>query len=843
MALLSRQKKMRLDPDAPPKPGKRQGRTEQLFLNRRVFLARGAIVAGFAALAGKLGFMQIVQHQAWATEADNNVRRVEYLKSPRGLIYDRQGRLLADNRRTWEVRIVPANLPQDETERRAVLDQLINALALPDALVVDPSAIPVGEEEVVHGGLVGTMAGLGMCSSDDVQWWLDKLRDESGRNYLVLVDDALSADEAAQFRALGSQLPGVYVMNLVDYAVGNVGDPRLAVPIKTGVPKEIALRLEANQLQLPGIQVVDNVLVRRYHGGTVMSHVLGYARRITGALYEKHEDERYENGAPVYELDDTIGQDGLEFSLETQLRGVKGKRFVEVDSHQVMQRELTRTEPTPGRSLKLTLDLELQEAVSRILKDAIDFTNQDRPIRRRKFKYPAQSGAVVAIDPRDGAVLAMVSFPHYDNQLFVDGISQRQYKDYTDDKIGAPLFNRTIAASHPSGSSIKPFTALGALRDKKITPEDRFYCSGCIIVPWDWDESKGNKHPCWLRDGGHGPLNVYEALERSCDVFFYNVGAPQDRVQGATEDLRYYDWFWSAGRRGDKHYFRGLGIKLIEQHLTERFWFGRPTGIDLPGEKTGIVPNDTWKRTQYKGEGWSLGDTINVSIGQGFFQTTPLQMALNTAALANFGKVWRPRLVEALLDEHGAEVEKIEPELLRQIKIKPEQFDVVREGMRRVVHSPDSAASHWTDPVTLAPTTTKWPNVNPEGEEEIVIGGKTGTAEVGEQLADGTYDRQHAWFVCFAPFDEPEIALAVVIEEGGEGSDYAVPVADEVLRAYFELTGRRERGLILPKTEGGSIPEGQESQGAAEQSDEPEGDAESDAEQSNPGTDGSPLLE
>jgi penicillin-binding protein 2 len=832
---------MRLDPDAIPKPGKRQGRAEQVYLSRRVFLARGAIVAGFAALAAKLGFMQVVQHQAWATEADNNVRRPEYLKAPRGLIYDRSGRLLADNRRTWEVRIVPANLPEDATERRAVLDQLINALALPDALVVDPSAIPVGEEEIVHGGLVGTMAGLGMCSADDVQWWLDKLRDESRRNYLVLVDDALSADEAAQFRALASQLPGVYVMNLVDYAVRNVGDPRLAVPIKTGIPKEIALKLEANQLHLPGIQVVDNVLVRRYHGGTVMSHVLGYARRITGPLYEKHENERYENGAPVYELDDSIGQDGLEFSMEANLRGIKGKRFVEVDSHQVMRRELTRTEPEPGRSLKLTLDLELQEAVSRILKEAIDFTNQDRPIRRRKFKLPAQSGAVVAIDPRDGTVLAMVSYPHYDNQLFVDGISQRQYNEYADNKVGAPLFNRAIAASHPSGSSIKPFMAISALRERTLTVEDRFYCSGCIFVPLEWNIADGNPHPCWLREGGHQSLDIYQAIERSCDVFFYNVGAPNQTPPGATEPLHYYDYNIKSGERFDKHYFRGLGIELIRKSLTERFWFGKETRIDLPGEKTGVVPNDAWKRTQYKGEGWSLGDTINVSIGQGFFETTPLQMALNTAALASFGKIWRPRLVEALLDEHGAEVEKFEPELLRQVKIKPEHFDIVREGMRRVVHSPESAAHHWTDPITHAETTTKWPSVNPEGEDEIMIGGKTGTAEVGDPLPDGTYDRQHAWFVCFAPFDEPEIALAVVIEEGGEGSDYAVPVADKVLRAYFELTGRRERGLILPKTEGGPVPEGQEPSGASGQTGEPAGDA--DAEQSDPGAEGSPLLE
>ena len=798
MALLTRQKKMRLDPEAPPKSAKRPSRAEQVFLTRRMFLARGAIVTGFAALAAKLGYMQVVQHQAWAEEAQGNIRRPQTLKPPRGLIFDRRGRLLADNRRTWEVQIVPADLPGDADERRVVLDHLINALALPDTLVLDPADIPAGQEDYVYGSLIGTMRDMGMTSGDPeaIQSWLSYLRLESTRNYLVLLDDALSANEAAQFRAILAQLPGVGVMNLVDYAIGNAGDPRLPVPIKTGVPKEIALRLEANKLLLPGVRVVDNVLVRRYQGGQVMSHVLGYARRMTASLYEAHQDERYETGLPIYDPDDTIGQDGLEFSMEKHLRGVKGTRWILVDSRGVEQREINRVDPIPGRSLKLTLDLELQQKVSEILAEAIEFTNEDRPRKNRRFKFPAQSGAVVAVDPRDGAVLAMVSYPHYDNQLFVDGISQRQYEEYTQNTTGAALFNRAIAAEHPSGSTIKPFTAASALEDGKITPQDRFNCTGSIFVTLEWNIADGNAHPCWLRKGGHGELDVLQAIEQSCDVFFYNVGAPEQPLQGSDETLFYYDYDIETEQRFEKHYFRGLGIEKIRDYLTDRFWFGRETGIDLPGEKRGVVPNQAWKQDAYRGEGWSLGDTINVSIGQGFLTTTPLQMALNTAALATFGEIWKPRLVEALLDQDGNEVQRFEPELLRRVEIGRQHVEVVREGMRRVVHSPESAAYASTDPQTSVQT-SKWLSVNPEGEEEIVIGGKTGTAEVGEVLEDGTYDRQHAWFTCFAPFDEPEIALAIVIEEGGEGSDYAVPVADKVLRAYFESTGRRPRGVVL----------------------------------------------
>jgi penicillin-binding protein 2 len=818
MALLSRQKKLRLDPDAPAKPAKRPSRAEQVFLSRRMFLARGMVVAGFAALAAKLGFMQVLQHRAWAEEARSNTRRRQYLKPARGLIYDRRGRLLADNRRTWEVRVVPADLPEDALERRAVLDHLINALALPDALVLDPAAIPAGQEEVVYGALVGTMVSMGMAQEGEIDGWLEYLRLESTRNYLVLIDDALSANEAAQFRAIGAQLPGVYVMNDLDYAIGNLGDPRLAVPIKTGIPKELALRLEANKLYLPGVQVVDNVLVRRYHGGEVMSHVLGYARRMTADLYELHKNDVYDDGTtvPVYEPDDTIGQDGLEYSQEKHLRGIKGLRWIEVDSHGVERREIDRTEPIPGHSTKLTLDLELQQAISRILAEAIGFTNEDRPRKNRRFKFPANAGAVVAIDPRDGAVLATVSYPHYDNQLFVDGISERQYKQYlgnpnpqpSEPPSDAPLFNRAIAAEHPCGSTIKPFMTISGLKNRKLAVDMRFSCSGAIFVPTDFDESKGETYPCWAwKGGGHGALDVYGAIEQSCDIFFYNVGTPREKLEGATDYLRYYDYDLKTEREGgnppfgEMHYFQGLGIEAIHEDFTERFWFGRSTEIELPGEKLGVVPNDAWIQDAYAGQRWSAGDTINVSIGQGYFQATPLQMALNTAAIANFGKVWRPRLVEALLDLDGNEVQRFEPDLLRRMKVQREHFDIAREGMRRVVHSPDSAAHHWVDPVTFEELGTKWPNLNPEDEEEIVVGGKTGTAEVGAVLEDGTYDRQHAWFTCFAPFDEPEIALAIVIEEGGEGSDYAVPVADKVLRAYFESTGRRPRGRILPADE------------------------------------------
>ena len=822
MAMLSRRKKMRFNPDNRYKTGKVVKRAEQIFITRRLLMARGAIVAGFAALTARLGYMQLVQGEGYQAQARSNTTARTFLKAPRGLIMDRQGRMLADNEKSWELRIVPDRLPEDEVQRRQVLDQIISALSLPDVLVMDPEAIPAGSDAVVHNRLVGTMVAMGMISdtppevdpgqtpgASDAQIKLESLVVESKRQYVVLVYNPLTLDEAAQFRALTGQLPGVTVMNYLEYLIANAGGGDTAIPVKTGLPKDLALKLEANKHLLPGIQLDDSVLIRRYHGGEVMSHVLGYARRMTSEMYEEWVDRvDEETDIPIYQNDDIVGQDGIEFSLEQTLRGVKGAELAEVDGRMVVQQVLVRAEPTPGQSLKLTLDLELQEAISEIMKQGIVFANEDRKVKKRVFARPAISGAVVAIDPRNGDVLAMVSFPHYDNQLFVDGISDRQYQEYIDKENGAPLFHRAIASEFPCGSTIKPFLAVTGLREKTLTSETTYSCKGGITIPFEFDQSRGSDHPCWNRDEGHGDLNVVEAIEQSCDTFFYNVGVLKDKFEGSKDFLHYYDQSWyeqeynvfEKKQRGDKHYFEGLGIDKIYTGMTSRFWFSKNTGIDLPGELPGVIPTPEWARENIEDPefGWSVSATVNVSIGQGLLKMTPLQLALNTAALANRGKVWKPRLVAEILDDAGKVSSSPKNELLREMKVKPEDFDMAREGMRRVVHSETGSAHH--DVLEDGTEPTKWPYTNPAGEDEILIGGKTGTAEIGEpNVKTGIYERQHAWFTCFAPYDDPEIALTVVVEDGGEGSAYAVPVSDRVLRAFFETTGRRDRGKILKK--------------------------------------------
>jgi len=914
---MARRKRIPYDPPhlRAGKKGRRSAiasRADELFVSRRMLIAKTGIAAAFVALAGRLGYLQLARADELKTASAAYVRRQETVPATRGLILDRRGRELAVNQQTWEVRLRPSDLPDADTpERRLVLDQVINALSLPDALVLDPKGVPAGSENVIYARsaellgkvlsveatgqavqypffrvpgkvvrvngydlvlhfypdvtsrksdsarissdrrlVAGVEAGwgadtsvfywgnvLGVLTSPDprvanrvqraieslpkdavstedeaistlrdnaLRAWTSYIESEQAINYLVRLEDELTTDQAALLRAHLPDLPGVIVMNQLEYLIEN-GRDRQQIVVKTGVPRETALKLEANRLNLPGVEVDGGALIRRYQGGEAMSHLLGYVGKISSSELIANTDEGAD--IPTYEQDDYIGKDGLELVLEEQLKGRRGKQVVELDSSGNRWRVSpnARIAPVPGNNVQLSVDLEFQRAVAEILRGGIQFSNDDRSYIQkldpnRKVKKFSGAGAVVALDPRTGEVLAMVSYPLYDNQLFVDGISERKYREYVSEEANKPLIDRALRGEYPPGSTLKPFIAAAGLQEKVISPDKTYTCTGAIKVPWAWDQSKGNSHPCWIwRNGGHEALDVYGAIERSCDVYFYNVGAPRQPLDEAKTDyLHYRDEFLllpPEQQLGEKHYFDGLGIKLIKKNLTEGFQFGIPTGIDLPAEAPGVAPDDEWLARTYQGAGWSLGDTINVSIGQGYFLTTPLQLTLNTAAIANGGKLMKPLLVKDITPTDGSPGEQREPEIVREVGIQREFIDIVREGMRRVVHADFGTARLNAD------GSSKWAKTNPtDGDvpvEEIIIGGKTGTAELGVPDENGIYERQHSWFTCFAPFDDPEIAISVIIEDGGEGSAYAVPVADRVLRAWFEINGRRDRGLVL----------------------------------------------
>ncbi len=799
--MLKRKKRIPYDPPSQRKgSGKRREwkRADQIFLNRRVFVLKGLIVSGFAALAARLGYMQILKGDFYEERTANTTTQWRVEKPVRGLIVDRQGRSVAENRRVWEVRAVPANLPPRGTpERERVRSTMISALRLPEVLVIDPNAVPLGSEETIYR----RVAALLKIEGKGVDEFIRIMNIRSQYNYLVEVDQFTDA-QAPLFRAVSQELPGVSIINRFDFMVTNTAVPELPVVLKRDVSRDIALTLEANRLYLPGIELDDSALIRRYPGGEVMSHVIGYVGPVT------EEERNYPanqttSGTSYYEYDDTIGKLGLELSMEKVMRGSRGGEFLEIDGMGVQNKTLYSNPAVPGRNLKLTIDLELQAAATAALEEGLRFSNIDRErvdaaAGRTDRDYDAGAGAVVVLDPNNGEVLALASYPLYDNQAFVEGISTRKYLEYTENPNN-PLINKAAADHFAPGSVLKPFLALAALKENVVSDQTYFTCTTGIWVPYTWDESKGDSYLCWLREGGgHGTLGLVEAIERSCDVYFYNLGTPEQRPEGATRNLHYRDLYYATGDKGELHYFRGMGIQRIHRHLHERFWFGERTGIELPFEATGLVPDPEWKANTFEGEGWAAGDTINVSIGQGFFLATPLQLTVNTAAVANGGTIYRPTLIREIVDDSGNTSRTFEPEVKRRLNSSQSELRLVRDGMWRVINAPTGTAYQSIDPAT-GQLVSKWKLTNPPGETPIVLAGKTGTAEVGMKREDGTHDASHSWFTCYAPYENPEVAVSVLLERGGEGSSYAVPVADKVLRAYFELSGKRERGVVLRK--------------------------------------------
>jgi penicillin-binding protein 2 len=817
--MLKRRKRIPYDPPGQRKKGKRPTwrRSDQIFLSRRMLLMKGTILAGFTALVGRLGYMQIVEGSKYTAITKNTTEKWFQTKATRGLIFDRQGRTLAENRRVWEVRVVPAQLPKQGTpEYEGVRNRLITALRLPEVLMVDPEGVPTGSEDTVYRrlarllgysdqvsepvvGLIDRLPKrLGPPPKSPMEQFVESIKREANYNYYVVIDN-FDPDEAAMIRSVAQELPGISVVNQFDYLIANTSARDVPIVLKRGITREIALTLEANRNKLPGVELDDSALVRSYPGGEAMSHILGYVGKISPDEI-KDPANLTPGGNPIYEPDDIIGKNGIELTQEALLRGSKGGKYAQIDGMGFERAVIEENPPVPGRNLKLTIDLELQALATQALAEGLRFSNEDRAAAdefagREVGDYTAGSGAVVVLDPNNGEVLALVSYPTYDNQLFVDGISFRKFDAYNNDPH-KPLTNHAYANQFPPGSTIKLFTSLAGLYEKVIDENTTFSCTGGIYVPFTWDITRGVPYLCWLHSG-HGNMQLLDAIEQSCDVFFYNVGTPKKQLDGSDDYLSYRDYYFDSQTQGDQHYFQGLGIDKIHSNLSKRFWFGQRTGIELPFEAAGIVPDPAYKDKIFNGtDGWSAGDTINTSIGQGFLEASPLQLALNTAVIANGGTVYQPRLLHEIVDDNVQAVQGFETKRRRRIKIASHHLDLVRQGMWRVVNNDSGTANHSVDRDT-GEAVSKWPRTNPDGEEPIVIAGKTGTAEIGAKLDNGLYNHSHAWFTCYAPFDKPEVVVTVFLNDGGEGSTYAVPIADRVLRAYFELTGKRKRGLVL----------------------------------------------
>ncbi len=468
--------------------------------------------------------------------------------------------------------------------------------------------------------------------------------------------------------------------------------------LEENISHDLALQLISRQAKWPGVNITISTR-RNYLLGTYAGHILGYMSPLTLAEYKQTTKD--------YLLTDYIGRLGIEAWYEDELRGKPGKREIEVDNLGKSRKVFAQIDPQEGKRLILTIDSDLQIKVAQSL------------VRQIK-NYGKSKGAALVLNPKTGEILSLVSAPLFDPQVFSPGHSKESVKLLTDQN--KPLFNRAISGEYPSGSTIKPVLAAAALNEGIITTKTTVVSTGGIWA--------GNRFFADWKAGGHGVTDLFKAIAESVNTFFYIIG-------GGYEDKS------------------GLGVTKIAKYL-KSFNFGSKTGVDLAGEASGLVPDEAWKE-KIIGERWYLGDTYNLSIGQGNFLTTPLQLGVAYSALVNGGLLFKPHLVKALVE--GEQTNLIEPEIIKTVPISEENLSIVVKAMRQTITSGSARLL---------------------GDLPIQVGGKTGTAQTSAGKPP------HSWFVGFAPYNDPSIVVVVLIEDGGDSSTVAVPIAREIFSWYAQ---------------------------------------------------------
>lgn len=496
----------------------------------------------------------------------------------------------------------------------------------------------------------------------------------------------------------------------------------LPVLVQENVSRDMALAIEEKIRDLPGVDLDTNP-VREYVENGLLSHFLGYTGRVSA------EDLK---AAPDYRPTDFIGKLGVERAYEKDLRGENGAEQTEVDATGKPIKVLAAKDPTAGNSLKLSIDFGLEKAMSEALTKQAEGSGGKR-------------GAAVALNPRNGQILAAANYPSYDNNLFARGIKQSDYSSLLNDPNN-PLFNKVTSGGYPIGSTVKPFISAAALQEKIIDTSTVIEDKGKIEVPNIYDPSIVYTFKGW-ESRGLGPVNIFKAIALSSDVFYYTVG---------------------GGYQG----FRGLGVTKLLQYY-EKFGFGQKTGLDIGDESAGYLPSPD-KKKKASGESWELGDTYNISIGQGNMMASPLQLATALGAIANGGTIYKPQLVSEIVDENGQTVRKLAPQVARSGIVAQQYLDIVRQGMRQTMEPGGTGCC----------STTR--------EVPVPVSGKTGTAETSSEGLDGKNARTkpHAWFEAYAPSDNPEIVVVALVEYSGEGAQFALPVVRDTLKYYF-TTGKQ----------------------------------------------------
>ncbi|WP_444918080.1 penicillin-binding protein 2 [Microbulbifer sp. ANSA003] len=597
--------------------------TEQRLFRNRMLVALVGVIFLLGVLVARFYNLQVVNYEDYRTQSDENRIQVRPVAPTRGLIYDRNGILLADNRASYNLSIV--------RERVRDMDATLE--------------------------LIGNLVRL---DENDVTKFQKRLKRRR---------------------------------------------PYEPVPLRFRLNEDEIARISVNQFRMPGVSV-EAELVRYYSLGDLFAHSVGYVGRIS----DRDLSNFTEDDVRRYRGTRSIGKVGLERSYEDLLLGEVGYENVEINARGRVLRVLERQDPKPGSDLVLNLDAQLQQVASDALGD--------------------RRGAVVAIDVNSGGVLAFVSKPSFDPNLFVTGISFADYRALSD-SLDVPLFNRAVQGQYPPGSTLKPLMGLGGLQAGIITRESTVKDPGFYKLPND--PRIYRDHVRW----GHGEkVDLIQAMAQSCDVYF-----------------------WDMAHRWD----------IDDMHsIASHFGLGSKTGIDLPMERSGLFPSRDWKRGA-RGMPWFPGDSLNAVLGQGFVLATPLQLAVMTATIANRGTHYRPQMVKSI---NGMEQP---PEILHNLEARPDHWDLVFEGMEAVVN-------HRTGTGKRA------------GKDlDFRVAGKSGTAQVVGIAQGERYDsealqerhRDHALFVAFAPVDNPRIAVSVLVENGEGGGKVAAPVARELFAEWM----------------------------------------------------------
>ncbi len=646
----------------------------------------------------RLFSLQIIDGEDYTEQAEENRTTNISIATERGVIYDRNGIVLAKNAASYNVTITPADLPLDEGAMQAIYRELSEIVDVP----------------VTNGEL-----------TDEVVKTFSPCNTDLGIAEIVIIADTNA--------------------------------PYTPMQVKCDIDEETAMLIESKAEELPGVEI-EIEPIREYPTGELTSEIIGFLGPIPESLEDYYTELGFVPGR------DKVGYAGVEATMQEELGGSNGLRVVEEDVAGKVIRDLELpVDPEPGLNIKLTIDTRLQEAAKAALVGNIDWWN--RWFNDVRFT----NGVVIAMNPKTGEILSLVSYPTYENNRMARFIPAYYYEQLSADP-NRPLFNHAISAEHPPGSVYKIVTAIGAINEGVVSPYQSLITPYSITITEKYAENDAGTPREFVdwKEGGHGQANFFKGLSQSVDVYFYKIsGGYQDEVK------------------------EGLGIWRMSEYA-KALGYGEITGIELPGEANGLVPTPTWKRINLS-EVWSTGDTYIAGMGQGYVLATPLQILTSYAIVANDGVYMKPTVIEEIIDENGNVVQPFEPQEVWDITTDPliEIYDEnnLPTGEKKVVES-------WVLDMTqqaLRMTVTEGTALSIFEGMEIPTSGKTGTAEYCDNIAQeqglcepGNWPA-HAWYVGYGPTDDPEIAVIAFVYNGTEGSSVAAPIVRQVLEAYFEL--------------------------------------------------------